>query len=191
MRRHCHIKTPVWGLSSRYIHLHCLLRQAVNLALGMIARTIGRRNRSADHGTGGNSGDYWEQTGVQLPFGYTGQQQDGESGLIYLRARYYDPKTGRFLSKDRVRGSLRRPASQHAYVYAYNNPVRYTDRTGRAVDDSGDIGFDYEALPAGSGPDAPLPTPDKDVPSIESVKAEDDPLCEFDCVPITDLCVNC
>jgi RHS repeat-associated protein len=51
------------------------------------------------------------QTGVQLPFGFTGQQQDGESGLIYLRARYYDPKTGRFLSKDRVRGSLRRPAS--------------------------------------------------------------------------------
>jgi RHS repeat-associated protein len=73
------------------------------------------------------------QTGVQLPFGYTGQQQDGESGLVYLRARFYDPRTGRFLSKDPMRGSASIPTSQHAYTYARNNPGRWTDPTGREV----------------------------------------------------------
>ena len=35
------------------------------------------------------------QSGSQLPFGYTGEQTDAESGLVYLRARYLDPSTGR------------------------------------------------------------------------------------------------
>ena len=39
------------------------------------------------------------QTGIQLPFGFAGQQTDPESGLQYLRARAYDPTTGRFLSR--------------------------------------------------------------------------------------------
>jgi RHS repeat-associated protein len=125
-----------------------------------------------------------QQSGTAASVGFTGEQQDSESGLVYLRARYYDPRTGRFLSKDPLSGCGGSPASQHAYAYAYNNPLRFTDRTGRAVDDSGDIGFDNEPLPAGHGPDEPLPTPDKDVPSIDSVKNVDDPLCEFGCVPI-------
>src|SRR6059058_5818382 len=33
-------------------------------------------------------------------FGYTGEQADGETGLAYLRARSYDPATGRFLQQD-------------------------------------------------------------------------------------------
>ncbi len=35
-----------------------------------------------------------------VPFGFAGEQTDGESGLIYLRARYLDPTTGRFLTQD-------------------------------------------------------------------------------------------
>jgi RHS repeat-associated protein len=77
------------------------------------------------------------QTGVQLAFGFTGEQRDAESGLIYLRARYYDPRTGRFLTTDPVRGSAWRPASQHGYVYALNNPLRYRDPRGRAAGDGG------------------------------------------------------
>jgi RHS repeat-associated protein len=76
------------------------------------------------------------QTGTQLPLGYTGEQRDAESGLLYLRARSYDPRTGRFLTTDPVRGSLARPASQHAYVYALNNPLRYRDPRGREAGDA-------------------------------------------------------
>jgi RHS repeat-associated protein len=98
------------------------------------------------------------QTGVQLPLGFTGEQRDGESGLIYLRARFYDPKTGRFLSKDPVRGSVRRPASQHAYVYVLNNPLRYRDRTGREAGDAacGDAAYG-EAVGASAPAHEPLP----------------------------------
>jgi RHS repeat-associated protein len=40
-------------------------------------------------------------------YGYTGEWTD-PTNLIYLRARYYDPATGRFLSKDPVRSILTR-----------------------------------------------------------------------------------
>ena len=41
------------------------------------------------------------------PFGYTGQQVDAETGLVYLRARYYDPGLGRFLQRDPYPGGVR------------------------------------------------------------------------------------
>lgn len=58
-------------------------------------------------------------------FRFTGEQQDAgvERGLIYLRARHYDPALGRFLSEDRV-------PSINRYPYAFSNPVNYTDPTG-------------------------------------------------------------
>ena len=34
------------------------------------------------------------------PWLFTGEQQDADEGLYYLRARYYDPAIGRFLSQD-------------------------------------------------------------------------------------------
>jgi uncharacterized protein RhaS with RHS repeats len=45
------------------------------------------------------------------------------TGLQYLRARYYDPGIGRFLSQDPLPGG-------HAYAYVRNNPVRYVDPSG-------------------------------------------------------------
>ena len=38
--------------------------------------------------------------GDQNPFRYCGEYWDEETGTIYLRARYYDPVIGRFLSED-------------------------------------------------------------------------------------------
>jgi RHS repeat-associated protein len=72
-----------------------------------------------------------QQSGTQAGVGFAGEQTDAESGLVYLRARYYDPTTGRFLSKDPVRGG------RHAYVYARNNPLRYRDRSGREAEPAG------------------------------------------------------
>ena len=64
------------------------------------------------------------------PSGYTGEQHDHETDFIYLRARYYDPGVGRFLSKDTYPGQLTDPLSQHLYVYCGNNPVIYVDPLG-------------------------------------------------------------
>jgi RHS repeat-associated protein len=62
-------------------------------------------------------------------FQFAGEQRDG-TNLDYLRARYYDPSLGRFISKDPFAGDLADPYSQHSYQYAHANPVRFTDPTG-------------------------------------------------------------
>ena len=58
-------------------------------------------------------------------FGYAGQYTDSESGLIYMRARYYDPETQQFISRDPSVGATGQP-----YSYAGGNPVNATDPTG-------------------------------------------------------------
>jgi RHS repeat-associated protein len=59
---------------------------------------------------------------------FTGHIFDGESGLIYARARYYDASIGRFVSRDAA--DLLMPAGLNKYVYGINNPIRYWDPSG-------------------------------------------------------------
>ncbi len=47
-------------------------------------------------------------------------------------ARYYNPQTGRFLSRDPEEGNSGEPKKLHKYLYAYGNPVNRLDPTGRA-----------------------------------------------------------
>ena len=61
---------------------------------------------------------------------FAGEQRDSETGLDYLRARYYDPFLGRFVSADAYEGSLNDPMSLHDYQYAHANPVVNTDPSG-------------------------------------------------------------
>ncbi|MFH2112437.1 MAG: RHS repeat-associated core domain-containing protein [Candidatus Bathyarchaeota archaeon] len=63
-------------------------------------------------------------------FRYTGKQED-PTGLYYFGARYYDPVTGRFTTRDSVFGDLTDPQSLNRYVYCRNNPHKYTDPDGR------------------------------------------------------------
>ncbi|MFF7980191.1 RHS repeat-associated core domain-containing protein [Streptomyces sp. NPDC007901] len=62
---------------------------------------------------------------ASTPLQYTGQYTDAESGLVYLRARYYDPATAQFLTVDpEVDNTL------EAYVYVAGNPLNLADLTG-------------------------------------------------------------
>ena len=63
------------------------------------------------------------------PFRYCGEYFDRETGTYYLRARNYDPFTGRFTTEDPAKKDL------NFFVYAKNNPVLYTDPTGNAAYD--------------------------------------------------------
>lgn len=63
-------------------------------------------------------------------FLYSGAQYDGALSLYYLRARYYNPATGRFLTTDTYLGAILDPATLHRYVYARNNPVNRIDPSG-------------------------------------------------------------
>ncbi|MGH9461081.1 MAG: RHS repeat-associated core domain-containing protein, partial [Vicinamibacteria bacterium] len=64
---------------------------------------------------------------------YRGEQFDSDAGLYYLRARWYNPATGRFLTRDPAEGVLDRPASLNPYVYAEADPVNNTDPLGLYV----------------------------------------------------------
>jgi len=61
---------------------------------------------------------------------YTGHLKEEETGLIYARARYYDPSIGRFISADSVMGSIADSQSLNKYTYVQNNPEKYVDPSG-------------------------------------------------------------
>jgi RHS repeat-associated protein len=71
------------------------------------------------------------QTGATgTVYGFTGEQYDALTSLVYLRARYYSPSLNIFLSRDPFPGIPTMPASQHGYSYSHNDPVNYFDPTG-------------------------------------------------------------
>ena len=64
------------------------------------------------------------------PYRYCGEYYDKETEEVYLRARYYEPGVGRFITRDTYTGESDEPLSLHLYTYCYNNPVDYLDDSG-------------------------------------------------------------
>ena len=63
-------------------------------------------------------------------FRYCGEYYDKETATVYLRARNYNPSTGRFTQRDSFAGKLDDPLSLNLYTYCANNPVYYSDPSG-------------------------------------------------------------
>ena len=63
-------------------------------------------------------------------FLYCGELFDHQLGFYYLRARYYDPKVGRFNRLDPFFGNLSDPQSLHKYTYCHGDPVNCVDPSG-------------------------------------------------------------
>ena len=94
------------------------------------------------------------------PFGFaaaSGYQEDGDSGLKLLGHRYYDPSTGRFLTRDPVKDG------RNWYAYADESPTTETDPEGLQADDDGPHLKPVPPLTYGPGPypgpQLPLPPP--------------------------------
>jgi RHS repeat-associated protein len=62
--------------------------------------------------------------------GYNGEYFDADLGMIYLRARWYDPSTGRFHTRDPYQGSFEDPMSMQAYLFAHGDPEAMVDPSG-------------------------------------------------------------
>jgi RHS repeat-associated protein len=76
------------------------------------------------------------------PFRYCGEYFDKETGTYYLRARYYDPTLGRFITEDSIKSSkmklsngieIDNPLCLNLYTYAVNNPILFIDPSGHIV----------------------------------------------------------
>jgi len=65
----------------------------------------------------------------QTSYGFTGENTD-PNGLVYLRARYYNPLDGRFMSRDMWEGSSNQPHSLNRWNYTLSNPTNYVDPSG-------------------------------------------------------------
>jgi RHS repeat-associated protein len=67
-------------------------------------------------------------------YGFTGRERDPDTGLLYYRARFYDPQIGRFVSEDPagLAGGV------NGYSYTRNNPIKRRDPSGLF-----DIDFHY------------------------------------------------
>ncbi len=66
--------------------------------------------------------------GTKEKYKFTGEANDPNDGLVYLRARYYDTATGRFLSEDPLRTRL--VYGESPYAYAGDSPPQLVDRSG-------------------------------------------------------------
>ena len=64
------------------------------------------------------------------PYRYTGQQFDSLTGLYDLRARYYDPASGRFTSRDTASIDFSNPVELNRYSYVQDNPINLDDPSG-------------------------------------------------------------
>jgi RHS repeat-associated protein len=63
------------------------------------------------------------QGSATTPFGFAGELTDGETGFVYLRARMYDPATGRFIQRDKY-------PTRNRFSYVSNNPASRRDPSG-------------------------------------------------------------
>ena len=73
--------------------------------------------------------DLYEIGNAETRYGFTSEWSD-VTGLVYLRARYYSPWDGRFLSQDLWSGDANLPMSYNPWLYGFDNPVMLTDPSG-------------------------------------------------------------
>ena len=70
------------------------------------------------------------------PIRYRGYYFDSETGLYYLKSRYYDPQVGRFINADGYASTGQGVLGNNMFAYCNNNPVMYSDPTGKSLTNS-------------------------------------------------------
>ena len=112
------------GQATSYLYGHDLLAQSdsgtwayhVNDELGSVRQLVdpaGEVQRAQSYDPFGNLLSASGSAGSA--YGYTGEQEDASTGLVFLRARYYQPETGRFVSKDPWPGNMWHPCSSEQH----------------------------------------------------------------------------
>jgi len=109
------------GTTSRYF-----LQDHLGSTVGM-ADTNGNITESATYDSFGRI----QSSNLTTRYGYTGRETDSTTGLLYYRARQYDPQIGRFTSEDPIGfegGDI------NLYGYVSNDPLSYNDPLGLTPD---------------------------------------------------------
>lgn len=96
---------------------------------GIITNQSGIRVEGTDFGAWGET----TNGGTESKYQYTGQENDAETGLNYMNARYYSPELKHFTQPDTLIQDVYDPQMLNRYSYARNNPLKYTDPSGNAI----------------------------------------------------------
>ena len=109
------LRQTVGGIASYFLNDPLQTTRGMTNASGAVTETLGY-----DAYGNVNSGS------VSTRYTYTGREADTETGLMYYRARWYDPGQGRFISEDPIglNGGV------NLYGYVANNPARFSDPSG-------------------------------------------------------------
>jgi RHS repeat-associated protein len=75
-------------------------------------------------------------TAPQTVYLFGSQEWDSDLSLYYLRARYHNPNTGRFWTRDTYQGAQENPKSLHKYVYCVGDPVNRIDPSGNWAEET-------------------------------------------------------
>jgi RHS repeat-associated protein len=109
-------------------------RQSTNLVVGA-GRGVEQRMSWDVYGQKRDPWD-WSYLSASLPrltnstVGFTGHRQIEDDGLIWMKARHFDPKIGRFVKPDSIIGKPEGTQGWGRYVYVENDPVNATDPSG-------------------------------------------------------------
>ena len=76
----------------------------------------------------------WPDGRDDVPVEFAGHIIDKGDDIYYMRARFYDPAVGRFLSPDPLGARFASPYDQNRYAYARNNPLRFVDPSGLSAE---------------------------------------------------------
>ena len=100
-------------------------------ALGTVVAITDVNGNIVQNYTYDSYGNIHGQTGyISQPFTFTGREYDDETGLYFYRARMYDAKIGRFISKDPISFA---GGDVNLFRMVLNNPVNWIDPTGLAA----------------------------------------------------------
>ena len=70
---------------------------------------------------------------------YNAESFNPNTGLEYLRARYYNADKGRFFQEDTYLGDITDPLTLNRYAYTKNSPLNYVDPSGHKISSLGDF----------------------------------------------------
>jgi RHS repeat-associated protein len=138
-----------WGIDRLFT-----MRSGNDTLAALLDPRLGSVRALIKHRTGSIVKDYAEEpwgdavadTGLMARYRFAGREFDTESGLYYNRARFYDPKLGRFISEDPVGIS----GGLNTYTYAHNDPVNARDPTGMTpICISGEREYNYTTWEVG------------------------------------------
>ena len=127
---------PHQGVAGKNPGLHqrivaCNSTTALGVSWGLWSGTVPGARVTYEYDAYGNSFTVSGSTPNEMM--YRGEQLDSDLGLYYLRARYYNPLTGRFMSRDPENGNEFDPKSLHKYLYVGGDPVNGLDPQGREI----------------------------------------------------------